>query len=72
MIVSPDYTIVQGNYSGFLFVVDPSIAHEKEDSGKYYLIPDFIYPGGRCLLYIKGDFEEGEGVDCEAYATFVY
>lgn len=70
-VVDSSFSTATGNGSGVFFVIDPTV-NEKDTNGRYKNISDVLSPRARAFLFIKGEFEEGEGIDCEVEAYLVY
>ena len=71
IVADSSYSTVTGNGSGVFFVIDPTV-NEKDTYGRYKNIADVLFPRARAFLLIKGEFEEGEGIDCDVEAYLVY
>lgn len=71
IVADSSYSTVTGNGSGVFFVIDPAV-NEKDTNGRYKNIADVLFPLANVYIHIKGEFEEGEGIDCDVEAYFVY
>lgn len=67
------HSTLSGNYGGALITIDPTVGDKiNGQSDNYLLVQDTLFPSYRIMLYVDGVFGEGEGVDCDVSAYYIY